>query len=144
MGIKGLLKLLKPIVRNEKLSNFKGKRVAVDGMSLIYRGCYSCASELNQGIETVQYLKFIDKMIALLKRSELSKIIFVIDGMGINLKLQTEKNRCESKEKYKCKGNRLLTLGKNDEAWKMFSRPPTVIRLVIERVISYLYELGGV
>jgi exonuclease-1 len=50
MGIEGLLNLLKPITEKEHISTFKNQRIAIDAMPWIYKGCYSCAFDLNQNI----------------------------------------------------------------------------------------------
>ena len=52
MGIDGLLKLLDPLVLKEHISSFHDKTAAIDIMSWLYKGCYRCAFELNQNIET--------------------------------------------------------------------------------------------
>lgn len=48
MGIDGLLSLLKPVTQKEHISKFKGKRVAVDGLPWLYKGCYGYTYQLNQ------------------------------------------------------------------------------------------------
>lgn len=144
MGIQGLLQLLKPIAKEDHLSSFRSKRVAVDGSILIYRACYSSAFELNQGINTTNYLRFIDKMIHLLKHYQI-QVYFVLDGMGIQLKkAEACKNRSQEKEANKKKARELLSIGLTNEARKYFSRAIQIDQKIIENVVDYIDGLGGV
>jgi hypothetical protein len=46
MGITGLLPLLKPVVKDGHVSQFKGKTVAVDGYVWLHRAVYGCCVQL--------------------------------------------------------------------------------------------------
>ena len=46
MGIQGLLQLLKPAQRDCNISQFRNQTAAVDVMTWLYKGAYSCAYEL--------------------------------------------------------------------------------------------------
>lgn len=52
MGIQGLLPILKDITRRQHVSEFSGKRVAIDGYSWLYKGAYCCSRELCEGEAT--------------------------------------------------------------------------------------------
>lgn len=43
MGIENLLSFLKPAMTESSIVNYRGKIAAIDAMSWLYRGCYSCA-----------------------------------------------------------------------------------------------------
>lgn len=47
MGIENLLNFIKPALTESSITAYKNKKAAVDAMSWLYRGCYSCAYELN-------------------------------------------------------------------------------------------------
>lgn len=47
MGIENLLFFIKPALTKSSIINYSNKTAAVDAMSWLYKGCYSCASELN-------------------------------------------------------------------------------------------------
>lgn len=143
MGIPGLIQLLKDSSTPVHLSKFTGKRVAIDGFSLIYRGCYSTAFELNQGIDTVGYLRFIDKMVELFKKYSL-EVYFVFDGFGIGHKSGTEKERSVRKEQNKQKGLELLASGQGSEARKYLKRSLNISEQILGNVIDYIEMLGGV
>jgi hypothetical protein len=59
MGIEGLLKFLDPVTLKEHISTFRNQRAAIDIMSWIYKGCYRCAYEHNQNIESNEFLYYI-------------------------------------------------------------------------------------
>lgn len=56
MGISGLIPLLKPIHKNKHLSEFAGKRVAVDAYVWLHKGVYACAPEVATGRRTTKYV----------------------------------------------------------------------------------------
>lgn len=59
MGIDNLLNFLKPALVERCITYYRGKTAAIDAMSWLYRGCYSCAQELNQDIKTNDYLYYV-------------------------------------------------------------------------------------
>ena len=63
MGIENLLNFIKPALQESSVVNYRGKTAAVDAMSWLYRGCYSCAYDLNQDIKTNDYIYYIQKMV---------------------------------------------------------------------------------
>lgn len=96
MGIEGLLKFLDPIVIKEHISSFEHKVAAIDIMSWLYKGCYRCAYELNQNIDTNNYLYYIFEMIDLLTYYHI-KPICVFDGRYVGKKEDTLEKRKKSK-----------------------------------------------
>ena len=52
MGINGLLPVLKSITRPGHVSQYAGKRVAIDAYSWLHKGAYACAKELCEGLHT--------------------------------------------------------------------------------------------
>lgn len=110
MGIDGLLKLIDPITIREHISTFQYKTVAIDIMSWIYKGCYRCAFELNQNIESNNFLYYIFEMIDLLTYYKI-KPICVFDGRYVGKKDDTIDKRKKAKEENKQKGLDYLKIG---------------------------------
>jgi exonuclease-1 len=52
MGIQGLHKELKSITRRCNISEYRGKKVAIDAYVWLHKGTYCCAAELCQNIAT--------------------------------------------------------------------------------------------
>lgn len=103
MGIEGLLKFLDSITLKEHISSFRGKRAAIDIMSWIYKGCYRCAFEHNQNIESNAFLYYIFEMLDLLSYYSI-KPICVFDGRYIGKKGETIEKRKKLKEENRQKG----------------------------------------
>jgi exonuclease-1 len=121
MGIEGLLKLLDQLTLREHLSTFQGKRAAIDVMSWIYKGCYRCAFELNQNIESNNFLYYIFEMLDLLEYYGI-KPICVFDGRYVGKKDETIDKRKKTKEENRQRGLEYLKIGNEEEARKYLSR----------------------
>ena len=79
MGISQLLPLLKPAFTQVPLSDFKGKRVGVDGNVWIHRGAYACALDLALGAGTDAFVKYCCALAALLVQHGVHPVV-VFDG----------------------------------------------------------------
>jgi len=59
MGIQGLHSaVLSKVGEARHISVFRGKKVAVDAMTWLHRGCHGCATELALNLKTDAYVKF--------------------------------------------------------------------------------------
>ena len=96
MGIQGLHQILKPALKNVRLSDFSGSTAVIDIMVWLYKGTYSCSYELGKGEPTFNFLGFPLKMIRLLKNHNI-KPICVFDGFHLNAKQAAVKERLETK-----------------------------------------------
>ena len=67
MGISGLLQAVKGSNRPINVSEYKGKKVAIDTYSWLHKGCIQCASQLGQGIATDKYIGFVMHRVNLLR-----------------------------------------------------------------------------
>ena len=92
MGIHNLLQILKPITKQIKVKELSGKTAVIDIMSWLYKGAFSCAYELGNDQETLQFLAFPIKMLKMLIVNGV-KPICVFDGCHLKAKAETEKNR---------------------------------------------------
>lgn len=90
-------------------------------MSWLYKGCYRCAFELNQNIDTNDFLYYIFEMIDLLFYYQI-KPICVFDGRYVGKKEDTLEKRKKSKEENRQKGMDYLNIGNQEEARKYLSR----------------------
>lgn len=48
MGVLTLLKHLAPCLKDSHVERYRGKTVAVDGNTFIFRGCYSCSEQVRR------------------------------------------------------------------------------------------------
>ena len=141
MGISELLKMLKPIIRQSDISEFKGKKVGVDIMSWIYRGIYASSIELNNGNQSDLYLNFPLKMLSLLYSNGIIPIV-VFDGNNLPAKEITHKNRKEEKDKTLKLAEELKKEGNFEESQKNYRRVLKIKSIMINTLIEILKRLG--
>ena len=115
MGITGLLPLLAPISRKGTLSDFKGKKAAVDGFVWLHRGCISCAKEVCKKIPTNKYIRFFMKRVQLLIDQGIKPLI-VFDGSELPAKVGTNERRRQNRQENLIKAEELNKRGLEAEA----------------------------
>ncbi|CDW73778.1 xpg family protein [Stylonychia lemnae] len=111
MGIQGLLQLLKPALRETKLSKYRSKTAAIDIMTWLYKGAYSCAYELGLEQQTFGFISYPIKMLKLVQSYGI-KPICVFD----------EQSRKDNKKTNKDLALQYAREGKIEEAKKYFMR----------------------
>lgn len=92
MGVTGLSAFLKSAARPCLLSEFKGKRLAVDGNVWLHKGTYSCALQLCSGEKTFGHINYCRKMANLL-RSHGATVVVVFDGHSLPAKNEEHERR---------------------------------------------------
>ncbi|KAK8870054.1 hypothetical protein IAR55_000624 [Kwoniella newhampshirensis] len=99
MGISGLLPLLKEIQVNGHVSEFKGKRLAVDAYVWLHKGAFGCAEELVKGKKTTKFVDYAMHRVRLLRYNGITPFI-VFDGGPLPAKKGTEVSRAKSRAEY--------------------------------------------
>ncbi|CAD8179648.1 unnamed protein product [Paramecium octaurelia] len=140
MGIENLLNFLKPALVERCITFYRGKTAAIDAMSWLYRGCYSCAHELNQDIKTNDYLYYVQKMLIMLKEYEITPIL-IFDGRNLRAKEKTEQMRKQIKQQNLLKAKELQESGNTDEAKKYFQRCLKIRKQMMYTTFDVLREL---
>ena len=141
MGVHDLLKIFKPVLKKIHISEFKGKTVAVDMMTWLYRGVYSCCNELNSNIQTDLYLNYPLKMISMLTQFNI-KIIAVFDGKDLKAKAEEDTFRLQAKEKNLELAAVIESTGDTEIARKVCKRALTVSDKMINTMIAILKKFG--
>jgi hypothetical protein len=97
MGIKDLLRLLRPCTREMHISSFRGKRVAVDAFCWLHRAAYGCALQLAEGRGTDSLVRYCMHRIHMLQHYGVVPVV-VFDGAPLPLKAGTnsERRKCVS------------------------------------------------
>lgn len=57
MGVQGLLPMLKSVMDQVNVAKYKGKTVGIDAAGWLYKGCYSCATDVVLGKDTDVYVR---------------------------------------------------------------------------------------
>ena len=110
-------------------------------MTWLYRGVYSCSSELHSGLDADLYLNFPLKMMSLLKSYNI-EIIAVFDGQDIQAKQKVDKSRKDEKDKNIQIANELIGEGKFGEAKTAFRRALKITSKMLNTMIEVLRGLN--
>lgn len=113
----------------------------MDIMSWLYKGCYRCAFEHNQNIETNDFLYYILEMLQVLSYYKIRPIM-VFDGRYVGKKDETIEKRKRQKEENRLKGMAFLEKGNEEEARKYLSRCIIITERIITLTMSALYTKG--
>lgn len=96
MGITGFLPLLKPITKDNHISAYRGRRIAVDGYAWLHKATYGCCVELATGKESDQWIIYCVYFIDMLLSFNV-KVHMVFDGANLPAKRSTEVARAASR-----------------------------------------------
>ncbi|KAB5524613.1 hypothetical protein DKX38_022362 [Salix brachista] len=140
MGIKDLLKFMKPYTEPVHIKKYDGKRVGIDAYSWLHKGAYSCSMEicLNSNSEKkLRYLDYFMHRINLLRHYKITPVV-VFDGGNIPCKAGTEQERYRKR-----KANRELAMEKLKEgnvnaATDFFQRAISITPLMAHQLIQIL------
>ncbi|OHT12550.1 XPG I-region family protein [Tritrichomonas foetus] len=97
MGIKNLLPELRGCTDHVHISQFRGKKVAVDGFTWLHRSVFACSKELFHNPATERILPFLVKRLNILLNNGLQPI-FVFDGRPLPIKSATDLARRQIRE----------------------------------------------
>ena len=92
MGIPGLLPALRDATTIANLSDYSGKRAAVDGFVWLHRASLSCARALARGERTTRYVSSFMQQLQLLTNKGIKPLI-VFDGRDLPAKRATNEKR---------------------------------------------------
>lgn len=141
MGIQGLLKVLKPALKELQIGRFQGQTAVIDIMVWLYKGAYSCAYELATEKPTLAFLVYPIKMIRMLQTKGI-KPICVFDGYHLKAKEDTAQERADYKAKNRELGKIADENGNKEEAEKYFSRSLVLRSRMKDLFMDILFELG--
>ncbi|XP_054822163.1 exonuclease 1 isoform X2 [Prosopis cineraria] len=140
MGIKDLLRFMKPYIETIHINKYAGQRVGIDAYSWLHKGAYSCSMELCLNSDTekkFQYIEYFMHRIKLLRYYKITPVV-VFDGGNVPCKAATEEDR-----KRKRSANRDLAMAKLKEgnvnaASELFQRAVNVTPIMAYQLIQVL------
>ncbi|CAN0891482.1 Exonuclease 1 [Linum grandiflorum] len=112
MGIKDLLRFMKPYIEPVHIKKYAGKRVGIDAYCWLHKGAYSCSMEIcldSNSERKFRYLDYFMHRINLLIHHKIIPVV-VLDGANIPCKSSTEHDRRRKRE-----ANRELAVAKLKE-----------------------------
>ena len=148
MGIKGLPEVLRPWLTPVQVSQYKGKRAAVDAYSWLHKGAYSCALELGTGDRwwvrqrrDAPYVRYCVHRAQMLRHFGVTPVI-VFDGDRLPAKGDEELERRERRAEAKRKGHERLTVGDREGASFHFAQGLDVTPAMAHELIAALKREG--
>jgi exonuclease 1 len=140
MGIQGLLPSVKGHIRESNISEFAGRRVAIDGYAWLHKAVYGCAMDLCRGIETTKWITYVLKIIDMLLYHKIACIYMVFDGADLPAKADTEARRAENRITNLATAERLYAEGNKKEAMNYFGQSVDVSPLMAAKLIKVIKE----
>jgi exonuclease-1 len=142
MGITGLLEQLKSISQNVHISQYRGKKVAIDAQCWLHRGAYSCSKELATGEETTRYISFFLTMVRMLRENGVDSIIAVFDGIPLPSKAETNFKRSSRRTQQRQLAQLAEERGESKIAQTHYQRSVAITFDMVQRLIAALHSAG--
>ncbi|KAK1924562.1 PIN domain-like protein [Papiliotrema laurentii] len=121
MGIQGLLPMLKEIQVHGHISEYKGKRLAIDGYVWLHKGAFGCAEQIVKGERTTRFVDYAMHRIRLLRHYGITPFM-VFDGGPLPAKKGTEESRAKSREENMAKAQALEGQKRTREARECYTK----------------------
>ncbi|KAA3455745.1 exonuclease 1 [Gossypium australe] len=140
MGIKDLLRFMKPFIEPVHIKKYAGKRVGIDAYSWLHKGAYSCSMEIcldSNSEKKLRYIAYFMHRVNLLRHHKITPVV-VFDGANIPCKAATENERYRRR-----KENRELAIAKLKEgdvqgATELFQRAVNITPAMANQLIQIL------
>lgn len=138
MGIPNLLPLISPVAnKNIPISNFKGKRVAIDGYVWLHRSSYRCAKAIVENPGSDCIVPYVMTMLNHIISNGLTPII-VFDGQALPQKSNTSNKRHQDRIEAKEKAIMLEQNGYPELAYQYYQR---AVIITSATVYAWIKEL---
>jgi exonuclease 1 len=141
MGIPGLLEHLRSITEKKHLSEYKGKRAAVDAHCWLHRAKFSCITELMNGIETDKFVAYFMDMINLLITHGIKPLI-VFDGRQLPAKCEKNEERKIARENSRVLADEAISNGDEALAYSYMKKCVGVSSKMVHQLINVLKAHG--
>ncbi|TKY44777.1 Exonuclease 1 [Spatholobus suberectus] len=140
MGIKDLLRFMKPYIEPVHIKKYAGKRVGIDAYSWLHKGAYSCSMELcldSDSERKLRYIEYFMHRVNLLRFYKITPVV-VFDGGNVPCKAATEEERNRKR-----RANRELAMAKLKEgnvgaASELFQRAVNITPIMAHKLIQTL------
>ncbi|CAH2037054.1 unnamed protein product [Thlaspi arvense] len=140
MGIKDLLRFMKPYILPIHIQKYAGKRVGIDAYSWLHKGAYSCSMELcldTDGKKKLRYIDYFMHRINLLQHYEIIPIV-VLDGGHMPCKAATGDERHRQRKANFDAAMVKLKEGNVGAATELFQRAVSVTSSMAHQLIQVL------
>ncbi|KAL1407420.1 hypothetical protein Q8F55_006853 [Vanrija albida] len=121
MGISGLLPSLKEIQQPRNISDFKGKRLAIDAYVWLHKGAFGCAEDLVKGKKTTKFVDYAMYRVRMLRYHGITPFV-VFDGGPLPAKQGTEDSRAKSRAGHMARAQSFEAQGRLKEARDCYTK----------------------
>ncbi|KAG9392557.1 Exonuclease 1 EXO1 [Carpediemonas membranifera] len=138
MGIKGLLPIFKNITEdNVHISQFAGKRAAVDGFVWLHRYAVACAEDLCTGFPTNKFISGFLGRVRMLQDARITPVI-VFDGGPLPSKAGEEEHRAQRRKEALASAKRMDAA----DAYREYMRAVDINAEMATRIQRILVAMG--
>ncbi|KAJ4867945.1 5'-3' exonuclease family protein [Raphanus sativus] len=140
MGIKDLLRFMKPYILPIHIQKYAGTRVGIDAYSWLHKGAYSCSMELcldTDGKKKLRYIDYFMDRINLLQHYEITPVV-VLDGGRMPCKAATGDERQRKRKANFDAAMAKLKEGNVGAAVEFFQRAVSVTSSMAHQLIQVL------
>ncbi|KAG7592089.1 XPG-I domain [Arabidopsis thaliana x Arabidopsis arenosa] len=140
MGIKDLLRFMKPYILPIHIQKYAGKRVGIDAYSWLHKGAYSCSMELcldTDGKKKLRYIDYFMHRVNLLQHYEIIPVV-VLDGGNMPCKAATGDERHRQRKANFDAAMVKLKEGNVGAATELFQRAVSVTSSMAHQLIQVL------
>ncbi|KAL5748814.1 hypothetical protein ACOSQ2_026111 [Xanthoceras sorbifolium] len=140
MGIKDLLRFMKPHIKPIHIKKYAGKRVGIDAYSWLHKGAYSCSMELclnSNSEKKSRYLDYFMHRINLLRHYDITPVV-VFDGGNVPCKAATEHGRDRKRQANRDLAMEKLKEGNVNAATDLFQRAISITPAMAHQLIQIL------
>ncbi|KAK4779347.1 hypothetical protein SAY86_006875 [Trapa natans] len=140
MGIKDLLRFMKPYIEPVHIKKYAGKRVGIDAYSWLHKGAYSCSMELclnSEGDKKLLFLNYFMHRINLLRHYKVTPVV-VFDGGSLPCKAATEDDRQRRRNASRDLAMQKLNEGDTKAASELFQKAVNITPSMAYQLIQIL------
>ncbi|XP_027357358.1 exonuclease 1 [Abrus precatorius] len=140
MGIKDLLRFMKPYIEPVHIKKYAGKRVGIDAYSWLHKGAYSCSMELcldSDSERKLRYIEYFMHRVNLLRYYKITPVV-VFDGGNVPCKAATEEERNRKRSANRDLAMAKLKEGNVSAASDLFQRAVNITPLMAYKLIQTL------
>lgn len=139
MGIKGLLQAVKPLMKTSHVSEYRGKRVAIDGYCWLHKAVYGCCVELCNGQKSQAWIAYCLSFLDMLLRNGVL-VTMVFDGASLPMKALTEADRESNRQTNLQRAQELMRNGDKDAARNFFARAIDITPAMAAELIQVIRQ----
>lgn len=143
MGVSGLHPIIKPICTQAHLSDFHGKRAAVDASSWLHKGAFSCARDLGYEKPTRRYIDYCIFRVKMMLHFGVRPTL-VFDGAPLPMKAAENARRSTGRKEALQKAFDFDRKGDRKRADEMFQRAVCITHQMARELIKELRKIDGV